>query len=56
MGRFPAETLREVRSPAKALADIVSKFNRACPEHPDRPMWEKMIRQLETEIELRSNA
>ncbi|HEV2187978.1 MAG TPA: hypothetical protein VGR70_12265 [Stellaceae bacterium] len=48
--------LREIRSPVQALADLVTKVDTASPDHPHRPMWERMIRQLATEIELRRAA
>jgi hypothetical protein len=54
MGRFPDDTLSEIRSPRKALSDLVVKYNSASPYHPNRPVWERMIRQLECEIVVRS--
>lgn len=53
MGRLSDNVLSELRSPWKALSDLVVKYNSASPYHPDRPMWERMIRQLEREIVVR---
>jgi len=53
MGRLPADVLREVRSPATALADLVIQLGQTCHEHPHRTMLERMVRQLESEIALR---
>jgi hypothetical protein len=53
MGRLSDNVLSELRSPRKALSDLVAKFNDFGPHHPHRPMWERMIRQLESEVTLR---
>jgi hypothetical protein len=53
MGRLSDNVLSELRSPRKALSDLVAKSNNFGPNHPHRRMWERMIRQLESEVILR---
>ena len=53
MGRLSEDVLSEMRSPRKALSDLVAKSNDFGPDHPHHPMWGRMIRQLESEIILR---
>ena len=55
MGRLSDNVLSELRSPRKALSDLVAKINNCGPNHPHRPMWERMISQLESEVVLRSS-
>jgi hypothetical protein len=53
MGRLSDNVLSELRSPRKALSDLVAKSNDFGPNHPHHPMWERVIRQLESEVILR---
>ena len=50
MGRLPADTLNEVRSPARALADLIETFETLASDHPALPRLAQMIRQLADEI------
>jgi hypothetical protein len=53
MGRLPKDVLSQLRSPPEALADLMAKFDSTGRNHPQRPLLERMIRQLETEISQR---
>jgi hypothetical protein len=53
MGHLPDRVLNELRSPARALADLVEKFNKTARNHPDLPKMARMIRLLSEEIALR---
>jgi hypothetical protein len=53
MGRSPQNALTALRSPTRALADLVDKFNTSAGNHPDLPRMARMIRQLADEIALR---
>jgi len=53
MERPPKDVLSDIRSPGKALSDLVAKYRSADPDHPDRAMWARMIHQLECEIAVR---
>jgi hypothetical protein len=46
---------RPVRSPEKALADLVDKLDRVACRDPELPMLARMIRQLSEEIAVRSS-
>jgi hypothetical protein len=53
MERFPNTIPDELRSPAKALADLVDKFNSMARNDPQLLMLARMIRELSEEIILR---
>jgi hypothetical protein len=53
MGHLPESILSELRSPARALADLIDKFNSTVHNHPDLPKMAQMIRVLSAEIALR---
>jgi hypothetical protein len=56
MGRLPENALSELRSPAKALADLVEAFNNLASDHPDLQRLAQMIGHLAEEIALRRSA
>ena len=47
--------LSQLRSPAKALADLVDKLEKLAHHHPDLPLLCRMIPQLAEEIALRGS-
>jgi hypothetical protein len=53
MGRPRSDILSDIRSPRKALSDLVAKYRSADPDHPDRAIWARMIHQLKYEIAVR---
>jgi len=50
MKRVPANVLHELRSPAKALADLLETFDRMAPDDPSLPRVARMIGLLAEEI------
>ena len=54
MGEFQNQFLQRLRTLQQALADLLAKFSAMHQDHPERPVLARMIRQLESEIALRS--
>ena len=54
MGEFQNQFLQRLRTLQQALTDLLAKFSAMHQDHPERPVLARMIRQLESEIALRS--
>ena len=50
MGRLPENVLNELRSPARALRDLIDKYEGMPSDQPTRFALGRMIRQLAGEI------
>lgn len=53
MSQVSSELLHRLRTLSQALADLVTKHKNMQQSHPERSALARMIRQLQTEIELR---
>jgi hypothetical protein len=50
MGRLPENILTELRTPARALCDLVERHQRLAVNDPKRSELGRMIRELASEI------